>query len=92
MSVSVENVAALAALMTEWHEAEFGIAPGYLGSRLLADRDHDGRYLLVVEFSSPEAAEQNNDRPETQQWAERMNALIDGPPEFGNYDEAHSVG
>ncbi len=92
MAIEVDDRNALEAMMTEWHETEFGVAPGYLSSRLLADRDHEGRYLLVVEFSSAEAAEQNNDRPETQQWAERMNALLGGEPEFGNYDEAHTVG
>ncbi len=82
----------LANIMSEWHEAEAGVAPGYLGSRLFADRDDPGRFVILVDFSSVEEAERNNDRPETQQWAERLQQLIDGEPEFSNFDEIHRVG
>lgn len=91
MAVRAADGEALAALMSQWHEAEAGVAPGYEGSRLLSDRDNPGRYTIVVYFSSFEAAEQNNDRPETQAWAGRLNALIDGEPEFANFDELHRV-
>lgn len=91
MAVRAADGAALAALMSEWHAAEAGVAPGYQGSRLLADRDDPGRYMVVVYFSSFEEAEQNNDRPETQEWAGRLGALIDGEPEFANFDEVHQV-
>lgn len=92
MGVSSSDIEAVKSLLAEWHEAEAGVAPGYVGSRLLADRDEPGRYLLVVDFDSHAAAEQNNDRPETQQWAGKLNALLDGEATFGNYDEVHRVG
>ena len=92
MKVRAADGGALAALMSEWHAVEAGVAPGYEGSRLLADRDDPGRYTIVVYFSSFEEAEQNNDRPETQEWATKLGALIDGEPEFANFDEMHRVG
>ncbi len=92
IAVRASDARALGDMMSEWHEAEAGVAPGYLGSRLLADRDQPGRYLVVVDFSSAEEAEENNNRPETQEWAGKLMALTDGEPEFGNYDEVHKVG
>ena len=92
IAVNAADPEALAALMTEWHEAEHGTAPGYQGSRLLADRDHPGRYLMVIDFASAEEAERNNDRPETAQWGAKLTELISSEPLFGNYEEAHSVG
>lgn len=92
MAVRAADRGALADLMTTWHEAEAGRAPGYQGSRLLADRDDPGRYVIVVDFSSAEEAERNNDRQETQEWASNLAGLIDGEPEFGNFDEIGAVG
>jgi hypothetical protein len=65
MTVRATNGQALGDLMAAWHEAEAGKAPGYLGSRLLADRDDPGRFLIVVDFSSFAEAELNNDRAES---------------------------
>ena len=92
MAVRAADRGALSDLMSSWHEAEAGVAPGYLGSRLFADRDDPGRFLMVVEFSSAEEAASNNDRSETREWASRLQALIDGEPEFGNFDLVHSLG
>ena len=92
ISVRAGDGDALANLMTEWHSSQAGVAPGYLGSRLLADRDDPGRYLIVVDFSSAEEAARNNDRSETQEWGARLTDLVDGDPAFGNFDQAHSVG
>lgn len=82
----------IAALMHDWHAAEAGSAPGYVGSRLLADREHAGKYLVVVDFTSAKDAEQNNDRPETQAWAAKFQALVDGEPAWGNFDEVARTG
>ncbi len=92
IAVRSSDADAMKALLAEWHEAEAGVAPGYLGSRLLANREDPGQYLLVVDFESHAAAEKNNDRPETQQWAVKFNALLDGDATFGNYDEVQRVG
>ncbi len=92
VAVRTSNGTALQALMQEWHEAESGRAPGYLGSRLLADRDDPTRFMLVVEFASAAEAELNNDRVETQAFGAKLAALIDGDPRFRNYDEIRRVG
>ncbi len=86
------NAEAIADLMQEWHAAEAGTAPGYLGSRLLADRNHPHHYLVVVDFTSADAAERNNARPQTQAWSEKFRALVDGEPSWGNFDEVASSG
>jgi hypothetical protein len=62
------------------------------GKRTLAreltcrDRDYPGTYISIIEFPSYEAAMKNNDLPETQQIAEKMAKLCDGPPIFRNLD------
>lgn len=49
-----------------------------------SDRDRPGTYRTLVEFDSYEAAMENSKRPETQQFAEQMAKLCDGPPTFYN--------
>lgn len=51
-----------------------------------ADRENQGTYLTFVEFTSHEEAMQNNEDPATAEFAERMQALCDGPPTFHNLD------
>lgn len=82
----------LADLMAAWHATEAGKAPGYLGSRLLADREASDRYQLIIDFASAEEAQLNNDRVETQTWAVRLSEFIDGDPEFGNFDDIQTIG
>jgi len=50
------------------------------------DRDRPGTYLTIVEFDSYDDAMANSKRPETQQFAEQMQKLADGPPRFYNLD------
>jgi hypothetical protein len=77
-----------------------GDVMGYMGSHILVDRDQPDRYLLVAEFgvvdpdvSAAEEAMRNNDRPETQEWAEKLLQVITGePPEYHNYDEIYRTG
>jgi hypothetical protein len=51
-----------------------------------ADRDNAGRYLQIVFFDSYESAMENSDLPVTQEFAQKMMALSDGPPTFHNLD------
>ena len=53
---------------------------------LTADRDHPNHYVSVVEFDSYESAMENSNRPETSEFAARMEALCDGPATFRNLD------
>lgn len=59
---------------------------GFLGGRVLRFRDKPGRYVVQADFESWEAAEANNDRPQTQEWAARMAEIIDGDPKYENLD------
>ena len=69
---------------------------GYAGTRVLADRDEPGRYVIIADFgvidpevSAAEEALRNNERPETQASAARLRALIDGDVEYRHYDEIY---
>lgn len=55
------------------------------------DRDQPNTYLQIVEFPSYEAAMENNERPETSDFAAKMAALCEGPPTFRNLDVLRSV-
>jgi quinol monooxygenase YgiN len=49
-------------------------------------RDRDNTYLTIAEFASYDAAMENSNDPSTQQFAEAMGKLCDGPPTFYNLD------
>ena len=90
--VRADDPSVLEELNAGWHESEFGIAPGYLGSRILADRDRPGEYLIEVDFQSADEAAQNNGRQATEEWAAKLGAVTVGDAEFANYDQIFSVG
>jgi quinol monooxygenase YgiN len=52
-------------------------------------RDGDNTYVTIAEFSSYDAAMANSNDPATQQFAESMAKLCDGPPTFYNLDFVH---
>jgi hypothetical protein len=69
---------------------------GYMGTRLLGDREHPGEYVIEADFgvidpnvSAAAEAERNNDRPETQAWARRLLELVNGAPDYHDYDELY---
>lgn len=92
MSIRCDDPDALGRLLQSWHEDQAGVAPGYLGARVLADRDRPGHHLIEVEFSSAEEAKQNNDRPETAAWAQSLRELVEGDPEYADYDLVFTTG
>jgi hypothetical protein len=66
---------------------------GYMGTRLLADREKLGQYVIIADFgvvdpdvSAADEAARNNARPETRAWAARLLELIDGEPEYDHFD------
>jgi hypothetical protein len=72
-------------LDAEWEKAASGQSTS--GRRVLTqDRDNPGRYLVIVFFDSYESAMENSNNPVTQEFAEKMTALADGPPTFFNLD------
>ena len=50
------------------------------------DRDNAGQYFTLAFFDSYEAAMENSTSPRTQEMAQRMMGLADGPPSFFNLD------
>jgi hypothetical protein len=46
------------------------------------DRNNPSRHVILAFFDSYEAAMENSKLPETQDFAARQNALLDGPPIF----------
>lgn len=72
------------ALMKEWGELP-NEGSGFLGGTYgITD---DGTMIAVVRFESQEKAMANSDRPETDDMAQRMAALTDGPPDFQDCDD-----
>jgi hypothetical protein len=97
IAVRSSEPAAIVALLADWDlsQATSDIM-GYMGTRVLADRDEPGRYLIIADFgvvdpnvSAADEAERNNLRPETREWAARLREVIDGEPEYGHFDEIY---
>ncbi len=72
---------------------------GYIGTRLLADRDNPGQYMILAEFaevdetrSPAEEAELNNRREETERWFRSLRSLVHDEPEWVHYDEWYRTG
>ena len=72
---------------------------GFIGTRLLADREKPGHYMVMAEFAevdgdrtAAEEAEFNNSRNETEGWLQKFMAAIHGEPEWTNYDEIYWTG
>lgn len=90
----------LAQLLAEWDQGQATTdVMGYIGTRLLADRDEPGCYLILAEFaevdgdlSPAEEAERNNQRAETERWAQKLRLLVDGEPDWIHYDELYRTG
>ena len=78
-----DEVRAVSETFRERRRSEPGAA---VRGTVTADRDRPGVYLSIVEFPSYEDAMANSKRPDTQQFAQAMMALCDGPPRFLNLD------
>ena len=87
-------------LLAEWDEGQASTeVMGYIGTRLLADRDEPYCYLILAEFAEVDgdltpAAEalRNNQREETERWAEKLRSLVDDEPDWTHYDELYRTG
>jgi hypothetical protein len=69
---------------------------GFMETRILADRDDPGRYVMIADFgvvdpglTAAEEAYINNERPQTQEFAEKFRALAQGEPEWHHFDEIY---
>jgi len=97
IAVQCDDPAPIIELLEQWDidQASADIM-GYMGVRLLADRDNPGQYLIVADFgvvdpevSAADEAARNNERPETQASAARMREHVNGEPEWRHYDELY---
>ena len=95
--VRCDDPATIVEMLNEWdrNQASSDIM-GYMGSRLLADREHPGQYMIIADFGvidpdvpAADEAIRNNARPETKAWAARLIEVIHGEPEYQHYDELY---
>lgn len=70
---------------------EMGDPPPGFRLTVTQDRDNPSRFVTIVEFPSYEAAMENNERPETDEFARRMAALCTSGPHFWNLDVRRSI-
>jgi hypothetical protein len=90
----------LVQLLADWDRGQASAeVMGYIGTRLLADRDAPGWFVILAEFAevdgdlTPAAeAQRNNRREETERWAEQLRALVAAEPEWTHYDELYHTG
>jgi hypothetical protein len=100
ISIRCDDPDALVKLLAEWDEAQSSTdVMGYIGNRLLADRDDPGLYMILAEFAEVDGdltpaqeAERNNQRAETERWATELRALVDGEPDWIHFDELYRTG
>ena len=89
--------AKLIALIERWdREHATSDITGYMGTRVLADRENLGRYVCIIDFgvidpavSAAEEAARNNELPETKAMAAAVAEIIDGEPEYHHFDEVY---
>lgn len=72
---------------------------GYMGMRVLADRNTPGQYVIEADFgivdpdvSAYDEARRNDQRSETHEWAVRLREVIEGEPSYRHYDELYRTG
>ena len=97
MTVRCDDPATLIDMLKEWdfNQSQSDIM-GYMGTRLLADRENPGHYVMIADFgvidpdvSAADEAERNNARPETQAFAARLREVAGGEPVYHHYDELY---
>jgi hypothetical protein len=97
ITVRCADPAPIIELLAEWdvNQAKSDIM-GYMGTRLLADREHLGQYVIIADFgvvdpnvSAADEAARNNMRSETREWAARLLEVVDGVPEYHHFDELY---
>ena len=97
ITVRAEDPAPIMVLLAEWDRLQAtSDIMGYMGTRLMADRDTPGQYVIIADFgvvdpdvSAADEAERNNQRPETAEFAARLADMIEGEPVYGHYDEIY---
>jgi len=97
ISVRCDDPSILIDMLQEWDVQQAASdLMGYMGTRLLADRERPGQYVLIADFgvidpdvSAADEAERNNERAETKAWAARLLDVVEGEPEYRHFDELY---
>ena len=72
-----------------WRKNEANRAPGYISGQWLRDRKDPKHVVAVIQFDSAETAQQNSNRPETNEFYQRMVTILEKPPTFVDCDVVH---
>ncbi len=91
MEIQTDDIESLQKHVSEWHDDQHGVAPGYERTRILADGDRARTYLIEVEFGTEEEAKRNNEHPETNEWAPKTRALLGAEPSYRNPTEVYTT-
>ena len=78
------------ALSHRWEREQAPKAPGFKGEYVLRDVGSPNRCTFVVLFENRQLAQQNSERPETNQFHQEMLKLTEGEPEFVDSEVVHS--
>jgi len=97
ITVRCDDPAPIVEMLAEWDlQQATGDIMGYMGTRILQDRENPGQYIIIADFgvidpdvSAADEAARNNDRPETQAFAARLLQVVRGEPEYHHYDELY---
>jgi hypothetical protein len=97
MTVYCDDPTPIVELLQQWDQEQAAAdIMGYMGIRVLADREDPRRIVIIADFgvvdpdvSAADEAMRNNERPETQATAARMREVIDGEVEYHHYDELY---
>ena len=80
--VKRDRIPELLALGREWDASGRKRAVGYINSELLWCDEGDGRYCLIVHFTSREAYRKNADSPEMDAFYRKVRACLEADPEW----------
>ena len=77
-------------LLRRWQREQAPKAPGFKGEYLLREKNSPNGCIQVVLFENEQLAQQNSNRPETNQYYREMLQLIEGEPQFIDTEVVHS--
>ncbi len=97
ITVRCDDPAPIVEMLAEWDlQQATGDIMGYMGTRILRDRENPGTYVIIADFgvidpdvSAADEAARNNERPETQAFAARLLKVVHGEPAYHHYDELY---
>ncbi|MFI6643628.1 hypothetical protein [Streptomyces sp. NPDC050504] len=81
-----DRIDEMRALIQQFDESHAGQPGGPTHRLVLQDRNQPRRYLILIEFESPEEAARNDAAPDTVRLAEQLTAMCTRQPLFTNCD------